>query len=254
MILVVLKRMMVCLFLCFEVIALQSCSGSDEQQQESVEADGQEEEAQAPSQEEAAEVEPSDQIQPSENVETNAESSGSSEIPSPSLGIEPVNALNNGLGALDNSSSQSEIKTEETAEPVSQEEQFPSQDTLKYFVMPGDTLSKIALRVYGDLHRWQEIHAATPSIKNPNVIYPGEIIIIPLTSERAKTFAQNYTKEAKSIKVTVKAGDTLSKIAAQNLGSSEMWRQIYKQNQSQISNPDVISVGQVLTISVMSAH
>jgi nucleoid-associated protein YgaU len=45
---------------------------------------------------------------------------------------------------------------------------------------------------------------------------------------------------------TVKAGDSLSKIAANYPGIS--WKAIYEANKDQISNPDLIHPGQVLKI------
>lgn len=46
---------------------------------------------------------------------------------------------------------------------------------------------------------------------------------------------------------TVKAGETLGTIAAKYLGSSSRWKEIWNANPS-ITNPDLIYVGQVLTI------
>ena len=47
---------------------------------------------------------------------------------------------------------------------------------------------------------------------------------------------------------TVKAGDNLSKIAAEYLGDSSRWKEIYEANKDIISNPNAIYVGQTLTI------
>ena len=47
---------------------------------------------------------------------------------------------------------------------------------------------------------------------------------------------------------TVKAGDNLSKIAAEYLGDSGRWKEIYEANKDVISNPNAIYVGQTLTI------
>lgn len=47
---------------------------------------------------------------------------------------------------------------------------------------------------------------------------------------------------------TVKAGDNLSKIAAEYLGDSTRWKEIYEANKDIISNPNAIYVGQTLTI------
>lgn len=47
---------------------------------------------------------------------------------------------------------------------------------------------------------------------------------------------------------TVAKGDTLSKIAKQFYGSANQWRAIYEANTDQLSNPDLIKIGQVLKI------
>lgn len=49
-----------------------------------------------------------------------------------------------------------------------------------YTIQPGDSLSKIAKREYGDANAWPRIHEANKdSIKNPDKIYPGQVINIP---------------------------------------------------------------------------
>ena len=47
---------------------------------------------------------------------------------------------------------------------------------------------------------------------------------------------------------TVKAGDTLSKIAKQHLGDANAYMKIYELNRDQLSNPDLIKPGQVLKL------
>lgn len=47
---------------------------------------------------------------------------------------------------------------------------------------------------------------------------------------------------------TVKAGDTLSKIAKHELGDANAYMKIFEANRDQLSNPDLIKPGQVLRI------
>ena len=47
---------------------------------------------------------------------------------------------------------------------------------------------------------------------------------------------------------TVKAGDTLSKIAKETLGDASQWKKIDEANRDAIPNPDLIRPGQELTI------
>jgi nucleoid-associated protein YgaU len=48
--------------------------------------------------------------------------------------------------------------------------------------------------------------------------------------------------------ITVKSGDSLSKIAKRELGDANQWRAIFEANRDKISDPDLIHPGQVLTI------
>jgi LysM repeat protein len=66
----------------------------------------------------------------------------------------------------------------------------------------------------------------------------GEIKVNPQAAG-ANTQAQTYT---------VKAGDTLSKIAKEHLGDANAYTAIFEANRDQLSDPDKIKPGQVLKI------
>ncbi|HQR46536.1 MAG TPA: LysM peptidoglycan-binding domain-containing protein [Thermoanaerobaculia bacterium] len=52
--------------------------------------------------------------------------------------------------------------------------------TRTYTVVSGDSLSKIAKKLYGDAGRWMEIWEANKDqIKNPDLIHPGQVLRIP---------------------------------------------------------------------------
>lgn len=52
--------------------------------------------------------------------------------------------------------------------------------TRTYTVVGGDSLSKIAKKIYGDAGRWKEIFEANKDqIKNPDLIHPGQVLKIP---------------------------------------------------------------------------
>ena len=65
------------------------------------------------------------------------------------------------------------------------------------------------------------------------------------SSTTAPAAAQTYT---------VIAGDTLSKIAKKFLGNANRWHEIFDANRDQISNPDMIRVGQVLKIPAAAGN
>jgi nucleoid-associated protein YgaU len=59
------------------------------------------------------------------------------------------------------------------------EEAAPAFKT--YEIQSGDSLSKIAKREYGNANDWRRLFEANQDvIKNPDKIFPGQIIKIPL--------------------------------------------------------------------------
>lgn len=49
-----------------------------------------------------------------------------------------------------------------------------------YTVQKGDSLSKIAKRRYGEAGKWKIIYEANKDIiKNPDLIYPGQVLKLP---------------------------------------------------------------------------
>jgi nucleoid-associated protein YgaU len=107
-----------------------------------------------------------------------------------------------------------------------------------YKVKRGDTLSAIAQKQLGDADRWPEIFVLNRAqIRHRDRITPGQILALPATP------LQPLPKLYK-----VRRGDTLSKIAEQQLGNADRWREIFTLNRDVISDPDRITPGQVLVI------
>ncbi|WP_372948918.1 peptidoglycan-binding protein LysM [Mariniphaga sp.] len=78
-----------------------------------------------------------------------------------------------GISEVEDMMSVMESKTEKQAKPQEPEKQF-------YTVVSGDSLSKIALRVYGNANKYPVIFDAnTPMLKHPDKIYPGQVLVIP---------------------------------------------------------------------------
>ncbi|MBP7508648.1 MAG: peptidoglycan-binding protein LysM [Prolixibacteraceae bacterium] len=56
----------------------------------------------------------------------------------------------------------------------------PPPEKQYYTVKKGDYLSKIAKEVYGNANKYNIIFEANkPMLKNPDLIYPGQVLIIP---------------------------------------------------------------------------
>ena len=53
-------------------------------------------------------------------------------------------------------------------------------DARIHVVVKGDSLSKIALREYGDAQQWRRIYEANRDlVQNPDLIYPGQKLRLP---------------------------------------------------------------------------
>lgn len=125
------------------------------------------------------------------------------------------------------------------------------QDHLYYVVVRGDSLSKIAKKIYGDFHRWKDILKMNPSIKNPSRIFPGKVLAYVADTESAQAFAEKYKESEKQsvLTKTIKTGDTLAGIALESLGDMGFWRYIWFKNRKAIKRANLIFVGQEITFS-----
>ncbi|MCS7227818.1 MAG: LysM peptidoglycan-binding domain-containing protein, partial [Endomicrobia bacterium] len=58
---------------------------------------------------------------------------------------------------------------------------------IEYTVVKGDCLWKIAKKYYGDPFLWRQIYEFnSEKIKNPDLIYPGQVFVLPELSESKK--------------------------------------------------------------------
>ncbi|HYX35022.1 MAG TPA: LysM domain-containing protein [Oligoflexus sp.] len=113
---------------------------------------------------------------------------------------------------------------------------------MSYVVQKGDTLGKIAARIFGDSNKWTEIANFT-GIANPRLIYPGDVVYYQLT-EQSMQFASTY-ESVKRSEVQIQQGDTLATIAGRVFGNSSLWKLIWRHN-DMIDNPDRLTAGTTL--------
>jgi nucleoid-associated protein YgaU len=104
-------------------------------------------------------------------------------------------------------------------------------------IQPGDSLWKLAQQNLGRGSRWQELLAANPGIVDPTRIAVGTEIVVPARVTGLKS----------DLKVTVKAGDTLSSIARVTYGRAAAWRCIAQAN-PEIADANRIYEGQQLLL------
>lgn len=114
---------------------------------------------------------------------------------------------------------------------------------MAYIIQVGDTMAGISRKIFGNSNNWRTL-AEENNIANPGLIYAGDVIYYSLNA-KSRSFAQSYETAPRKA-VTVKAGDSLSSIAEQVYGSQGSWRSLWKEN-PQVSNPDQLTVGMVLT-------
>ncbi|MFZ5953157.1 MAG: LysM peptidoglycan-binding domain-containing protein [Candidatus Rifleibacteriota bacterium] len=162
----------------------------------------------------------------------------------------------------------------------------PRPNSSVYVVQAGDTLPKIAMKVYGDPNRWQDLMVLN-NIENGNRIFVGQKLLT--SSPNSNVSAVNHapaqinhqqTGRAPAVanhvpvheveecpapsvsadaaeadasfygqtggSYTVQRGDTLGKIAKRILGSSKRWRELARANPQ--VNPNKLNVGETLMI------
>lgn len=73
-----------------------------------------------------------------------------------------------------------EEKTVVTQTQTRETDTTPKTETKTYTVVKGDCLYLIAKRFYEDGNKWRQIYNANKDkIKNPNLIYPKQVLVIP---------------------------------------------------------------------------
>ena len=147
----------------------------------------------------------------------------------------------------------------------------PGRRRVRIVVMKtGDTLSDIAAEHLGSARRWPEIVEANPDvITNPDAVpagtrlrlpaepYPIDQVVVQAQEaleldppERTTTTTTTTTTAGRTY--TVVTGDSLYRIAANQLGSGERYTEIFEANKDQLDSPDDLTVGMVLKLPAQS--
>jgi len=161
-------------------------------------------------------------------------------------------------------------------EPVQDAPADKPSGPVLYTVRTGDNLSVIAKRFYGEQHgnkirNINRIFRANRSVlKSPNNVRPGQQLIIPPLSDQpgargfagildgklfeqvesigAVRFSINRPQHRQWREYTVRAGDSLWKIAAENLGDGNRYKEIAKLNGDVLDDEHRIVVGMRLRL------
>jgi nucleoid-associated protein YgaU len=130
-------------------------------------------------------------------------------------------------------------------------------------VAEGESLSRIAERIYGDRELWKALAAYnTDRLPNPNVLKTGLVLRVPpkevLTGGATAPATTNVAVRdplaapASARAHVVREGETLSEIAAATLGSSRRWPELVAANRDRIADPDRVMPGTELRIPAAS--
>lgn len=127
----------------------------------------------------------------------------------------------------------------------------PERLAVPYTVVAGDTVWRIAERMYGDGQRYHEILAANAGrvmptgeqFGDPRLVRPGWVLHIPLPATHVTVDGAEFTYE-------VQTGDSLWRVAAHLLGDGMRWSEIWERNRGRdmgdgraFTNPGVLVPG-----------
>jgi LysM domain len=100
-----------------------------------------------------------------------------------------------------------------------------------------ESLSRIALKVYGHRTWWSKLRSRNPSVKGygPKEHLPSGTRIKYLAPQVEHSYV-------------VQKGDNLYRIALWHFGTSSGWKKVYAKNSNLISNPDLIRPGVTLLV------
>ena len=134
------------------------------------------------------------------------------------------------------------LLVQQAATPSQPQTTTPSTSTTTaatYTVKAGDTLGQIAANHQTSVNQLVQLNKLT----NPNLIYVGQVLTIKQATSASQSTTATPAKPTPTATYTVKAGDTLSQIAA-NYGTS--YQNLASLNH--LSNPNEIYVGQTLKL------
>lgn len=115
----------------------------------------------------------------------------------------------------------------------------------EYVVVRGDSLWKIAERIFGDGNKWTAIQAKN-NLKSPGLLYAGQQLLLPEVKTVKSDTIDRQVESGKDY-VVVK-GDSLWKISLQAYGDGYRWVDIWKQNRALLVIPDRLEIGMKLMI------
>ena len=159
---------------------------------------------------------------------------------------------------VQNTPSVEEIVVPEPEEEPQTSSYTASAEPVYYKVQSNDNLFKIAKKHYGDGQKWKKIFEANRDIMpDSNSLYIDQLLLIPDVSvenrpkESFITQVRGRLDNERSNNVdthTVKAGDTLYRIAEEYYDDPGVWTKILEANEDTLEDAGSLKKGQVLII------
>lgn len=105
-----------------------------------------------------------------------------------------------------------------------------------YEVQTGDTLMKIAFKVYGDVYQWRKVlNANSDRISDPALLVKGtQLRVDNAASDEYYNGFERYL---------IKSGDTLGYISTDVYGTKTKWKKLWKMNDGLVKDPNRIYAG-----------
>ncbi len=132
---------------------------------------------------------------------------------------------------------------------TAQQEQQPSQASLPttHTVQAGEDLWTISEKYFQSGYNWVDI-ATENQLENPDLLEVGQTLTIPKAEPILPVtgISQAEPSSITGVSYTVVEGDNLWDIAVRAYGDGYKWSEIAQANK--LENPDIINVGNVLTL------
>ncbi len=137
------------------------------------------------------------------------------------------------------------------AEPVKPAEPAAviPEGSVAYTVQKGDTLSSITTNYYGNNAQRYALYSANKEAfkATKGKLVPGMVLAIPAALDKAVRIPAPVAGEGEKL-YSVKLGDTLGQIAANQYGSANEYKAIFERNKDRLTNANTIYEGQVIVL------
>lgn len=144
---------------------------------------------------------------------------------------------------LDTEASTESTKTEQPSQPAV----TVPEDAITYTVKKGETLSDITTNFYGNnAQRYKLLKANGGKWKGA-----GQVLVLPAKLGKTARIPAPVCAEGEKL-YTVKAGDTLGKIAQAEYGDVMQYKAIFQRNADRLKNANTIYVGQVIVLPALA--